>query len=149
MSDIFPTFFGKKWPFCDTRSHRINFREKHALWKSCWKNMDENDPRGYKITCCEKYILGKIVEKIIIFFRLWWPQNPLFSKKLSTSLFFENVYQWHKMVTFFQKMSEKCPTKMMEIMFCYGKTLFMKSDKVAELTFFGADFQLLWSTLWP
>ena len=32
-------------------------------------------------------------------------------------------------------------------MFCYGKTLFVKSDKVAELTIFGADFQLLWSTL--
>jgi len=26
--------------------------------------------------------------------------------------------------------------------------LFTKSDKVAELTFFGADFQLLWSTLY-
>ena len=51
------------------------------------------------------------------------------------------------MVTFFQKMSKKCPTKIVKIMFCYVKTLFVKSDKVAELTFFGADFQLLWSTL--
>ena len=32
-------------------------------------------------------------------------------------------------------------------MFYYEKTLFMQSGKVAELTFFGADFQLLWSTL--
>ena len=51
------------------------------------------------------------------------------------------------MVTFFQKMSEKCSTKIVKIMFCYVKTLFMKSDKVVELTFFGADFQLLWSAL--
>jgi len=26
--------------------------------------------------------------------------------------------------------------------------IFAKCDKVAELTFFGADFQLLWSTLY-
>ena len=32
-------------------------------------------------------------------------------------------------------------------MFWCEKALFRKSDKVAELTFFGADFQLLWSTL--
>ena len=51
------------------------------------------------------------------------------------------------MVTFFKKMSEKYLTKNMKIMFYYMKILFMKSDKVAELTFFGADFQLLWSTL--
>ena len=91
----------------------------------------------------------KFVEKIIIFFILWGTQNPLFPKKLSTSLFFENVHWWHKMVTFFEKMSEKCLTKSRKIMFYYVKILFMKSDKVAELTFFGADFQLLWSTLWP
>ena len=50
---------------------------------------------------------------------------------------------------FSKKMSEKCPTKIVKIMFCYVKTLFGKSDKVAELTIFGADFQLLWSTLCP
>ena len=48
---------------------------------------------------------------------------------------------------FFKKMSKKCLTKIAKIMFRYVKTLFVKSDKVAELTFFGADFQLLWSTL--
>ena len=51
------------------------------------------------------------------------------------------------MVIFLEKMAEKCLTKIVKIMFCYVKTLFMKSDKVAELTFFGADFQLLWTTL--
>ena len=51
------------------------------------------------------------------------------------------------MVTFFQKMSKKYSTEIVKIMFCYVETLSVKSDKVAELTFFGADFQLLWSTL--
>ena len=44
------------------------------------------------------------------------------------------------MVIFFQKMSEKCPTKTVKIMFYCMKTLFTKSDKVAELTFLGRIF---------
>jgi len=48
---------------------------------------------------------------------------------------------------FFTKNVEKWSPKITKIRFCYGKTLFAKCDKVAELTFFGADFQLLWSTL--
>jgi len=50
---------------------------------------------------------------------------------------------------FFSKNVEKCPPKIMKIVFCYGKMIFVKSDKAAELTFFGADFRLLWSTLCP
>jgi len=61
--------------------------------------------------------------------------------------FWEHVR--HKMTTFLQKMSKKWSPKIMQIVFCYGKTLFAKRDKVAELTFFGADFQRLWSTLCP
>jgi len=52
------------------------------------------------------------------------------------------------MVTFFQKMMKNGPHKITKIRFCYGKMLFVKSDKVAELTLFGADFRLLWSTLY-
>ena len=145
----FSDIFRKKWPFCVTRTRKITFHEKHTLRKSCRKNMDEYDPHGSRIICCEKYILWKSCRKNHHFFRLRVTQNPLFSKKLITSLFFGSIYRWHKMVTFFQKMSKKYPTKIVKIMFCYVKTLFNKSGKVAELTFFGADFQLLWSTLWP
>ena len=71
---------------------------------------------------------------------LGWVKNMIFSKKSLPSPFFGNVCRWHKMVTFFQKMSEKYPPKIVKTMFCYVKTLFVKSDKVAELTFLGRIF---------
>ena len=82
----------------------------------------------------------KVVEKISILLNYGGCKSLFFPKSHHRSPFFWNVRWWHKVVTFFQKMSEKYPPKIVKIMVCYGKTLFVKSDKVAELTFLGRIF---------
>jgi hypothetical protein len=86
--------------------------------------------------------------KSIIFFKFRGDQNYHFLKNCENH-FFRKYVCMSQNGHFFTKNVEKCSPKIMKIRFCYGKTLFANCDKVAELTFFGADFRLLWSTLCP
>jgi len=118
--------------------------------KQCVTKCNQSYPNyvWWKIDFCDKRRT-----LFLRFLEIMGGEKHHFFWKIVKVTFFENVCTCHEMVNFFQKMSKKDSPKITKIRFCYGKMLFAKCDKVAELTFFGADFRLLWSTLgretWP